>query len=49
MEIRCCAFRGRAKGDWHTMPHQQRLEMGGVICNSITSVAKDSLIIEIYD
>lgn len=47
--IRSCAFRGRSKGDWHTSEHRQNLEIGGGISNSITSVLKDFLVIEIYD
>ena len=48
-DVMSCAFRGRSKGDWRTSSHYQQLEiLGGEFANSITSVAKDSLIIEIY-
>lgn len=44
-----CAMRGRSDGDWHSSAHQQRLEIGGGISNSITSVLKDFMICEIYE
>lgn len=44
-----CAMRGRSDGDWHSFAHQQRLEIGGVISNSITSVLKDFMICEIQE
>lgn len=49
MKILSCAMRGRSDGKWRESEHQQRLEIGGGISNSITSVAKDSLVIEIYE
>lgn len=49
MKILICAIRGRSKGDWHTSKHTQTLEIGGGVSNSLTSVAKDSYVIEIYD
>lgn len=49
MKILTAALRGRSDGDWHTSPHQQQLEIGGDISNSITSVLKDCLIIEINE
>lgn len=48
-KIVSCAFRGRSDGDWHTSAHQQRLEIGGGCSNSVTSVLKDFLIVEIYE
>ena len=44
--IRICAIRGRSDGDWHNSEHNQRLEIGGEISNSITSVLKDNYIFE---
>ena len=44
-----CAMRGRSDGEWHSSPHQQRLEIGVDISNSITSVLKDFLVCEIYE
>lgn len=41
--IRICAIRGRSNGDWHNSEHNQKLEIGGNISNSITSVSKDNL------
>lgn len=49
MKILSCAMRGRSKGDWSISEHRQMLEIGTDISNSITSVAKDSLVIEIYE
>jgi hypothetical protein len=41
------AARGRAAGDWHTSEHHQTLELGDpAAANSVTSVAKDSMIVE---
>lgn len=41
------AARGRAAGDWHTSQHNQTLELGDpAAANSVTSVAKDSMIVE---
>ena len=49
MKIISCAVRGRSDGAWHESTHQQRLELGGGISHSITTVAKDNYIIEIED
>ena len=42
--IRICAIRRRSNGDWHNSEHKQRLEVGGEISNSITSVLKDNYV-----
>lgn len=47
--IRICAIRGRSNGDWYCSEHNQRLEVGGEISNSITSVSKDNYIFETYN
>ena len=44
--IRICAIRGRSDGDWYNSKHLQRLEIGGEISNSITSVQKHNYIFE---
>lgn len=44
-----CAFRGRSDGEWYGSAHSQRLEIGTDVANSITSVAKDSLVIVTYE
>ena len=49
MEILSCAMRGRSDGGWHESSHYQKLEIGGGISNSITSVQKDYLVIEVYE
>lgn len=49
MKILSCAMRGRSDGEWHESSHYQKLEIGGGISNSITSVQKDCLVIEIYE
>jgi len=41
-----CAIRGRSDGEWLYSNHEQKLEIGNKYSNSITSVAKDSYIIE---
>lgn len=41
-----CAIRGRSDGEWHESDHEQRLELGGSISHSITSVAKDAYVFE---
>lgn len=45
-EATSCAIRGRSDGEWHKSDHEQRLEIGGGISHSITSVAKDSYVFE---
>lgn len=45
-EATSCAIRGRSDGSWHDTAHEQRLEIGDPISNSITSVAKDSYVFE---
>ena len=42
-------MRGRSEGEWYGSEHFQKLEIGSDISNSITSVAKDSYVIEIYE
>jgi len=49
MKIKICAARGRADGNWYASEHYQKLEIGGDISNSITSVDKDNYVIEIED
>lgn len=48
MTVKSCAFRGRSDGDWFCSEHKQKLEIGSDVSNSITSVAKDSLVVFIY-
>ena len=48
-EYLSCAFRGRSDGDWFESEHEQRLEIGTDISNSVTSVQKDCLVCEIYE
>lgn len=45
--VKSCAMRGRSSG-WHTSAHYQKLEIGTDVSNCITSVTKDSYVIEIY-
>ena len=40
------AMRTRSEGDWYDSDHHMKLEKGGEIANSITSVQKDCLILE---
>ena len=42
--IRICAIGGRSDSDWYNSEHKQRLEIGGEISNSITSVLKDNYV-----
>lgn len=49
MEVRSCALRGRSSGEWHSSEHYMRLEAGTDVSNCISSVAKDFLVMEIYD
>lgn len=49
MKALACAMRGRSDGEWHKSSHFQKLEIGNDIANSVTSVQKDCLIIEIYE
>ena len=49
VEVRIMEVRGRSQGDWHTSSHHQKCELGTDISNSLTSVAKDNYIVEIYE
>lgn len=45
--IKSCAIRGRSDGNWFENEHKQKLEIGNeMTANSITSVTKDSLILQ---
>lgn len=48
VEVLACAVRGRADGEWFASDHNQRLELGGNISNSITSVQKDNMVVLAY-
>lgn len=42
LQVKTCALRGRADGDWYYNPHTQRLEINkGDMSNAISSIAKD--------
>lgn len=43
------AMRTRSEGDWYSTRHHMRLEKGGEIANSITSVQMDCMILEYED
>ncbi len=48
-DARIMAARGRSRGAWHTSAHYQKYELGEDVANSLTSVAKDNYVVEIYD
>lgn len=43
------AIRGRSEDDWYSSSHFQRVELRGYQTSSLTSVAKDNMITEIYE
>lgn len=43
------AIRGRSEGDWYSSAHFQKLEIRGYRSSSLTSVAKDNMIMGIYE
>jgi len=43
------AQRTRSDGDWRTKKHYTRYEIRYSVTNSLTSVQKDNLLIEIYE
>nr|DAD84528.1 MAG TPA: hypothetical protein [Siphoviridae sp. ctA4S13] len=49
MKSQVVAIRGRSDGEWHTSKHYQKLEYRGCHCSSLTSVAKDNMIMELYE
>lgn len=49
LRIKTCASRGRSDGDWYSSPHNQRLEIGGGISNSISTIAKDFMVLVEYE
>ena len=42
------AIRTRADGEWYESAHFSNMEFRGDLTSSITSVAKDNLVLEIY-
>ena len=49
MRSNVIAVRGRSIGDWYNSPHEQRIELRGQKSSSLTSVAKDNLLFEMYE
>lgn len=43
------AIRGRSEGDWYSSAHFQKVEIRGYRSSSLTSVAKDNMIMEIHE
>lgn len=43
------AIRTRSDGEWHATAHYSNMEIRGGLTSSITSVAKDNLLLEIYE
>ena len=43
------AIRTRSEGEWKEGVHYGRLEVGREVMNSLTKVAKDTLVIEMYE
>ena len=43
------AVRGRSVGDWYDSPHEQRIELRGQKTSSLTSVAKDNMLLIVYE
>ena len=44
------AVRGRSVGDWwYNSPHEQRIELRGQKSSSLTSVAKDNMLLIVYE
>jgi len=45
-----CASRGRSRGGWYESEHYQQLELNSRdYSNSITSLLKDFMILEVYE
>lgn len=49
MKSNIIAIRGRSFGDWHNSPHEQRIEFRGEMSSSLTSVAKDNMLLIAYE
>ena len=49
MKSEIIAVGGRSIGDWCNSPHEQRIELRGQKTSSLTSVAKDNLLFEMYE
>ena len=49
LRIRTCASRGRSDGEWYSSQHLQRLEIGANISNAISTIAKDFMMLIVYD
>ena len=49
MRSEIIAVRGRSIGDWYNSPHEQRIELIGQKTSSLTSVAKDNMLLIVYE
>jgi hypothetical protein len=49
MRSNVIAVRGRSIGDWHNSPHEQKIELRGQKSSSLTSVAKDNMLLIVYE
>ena len=49
MRSEIIAVRGRSIGDWYNSPHEQRIELRGQKSSSLTSVAKDNMLLIVYE
>lgn len=49
VEALSCAIRTRSDGAWKTARHFRNVEVRDRICNSITSLTKDYMVIEVYE
>lgn len=49
MRANIAAIRGRSVGDWCNSSHLQKLELRGLKSSSLTSVAKDNMLIIFYE
>ncbi len=49
MRSQVIAIRGRSDGEWFSSSHFQKVEVRGKKSSSLTSVAKDNMIMEVYE
>ena len=49
MRSEIVAVRCRSIGDWYNSPHEQRIELRGKKSSSITSEAKENMLLIVYE
>ena len=49
VDAKSCAVRTRSEGEWRETRHYRNVEVRDRICNSITSLEKDYMVLMVYE